>query len=178
MSRTLIASFAGTALLAGCGAPVSNAPEAEGEIASAEPPESLPEPIAAMISEEFSELGTFNLSTGVADLDGDGTDEWLVYVAGPMICGSGGCPLRVFKDGDGGPSPIGSLSVTQLPVGVFASETDGWRDLAVSVGGGGIEYSLAKVPWTGEAYASNPTVAPAEPSEEEFTTVISMSEFE
>ena len=97
------------------------------------------------------------------DLDGDGKDEILAYVGGSLMCGTGGCNLVVLKRDGEGYRQVGDLSVVQLPVGVLPSKTDGWRDLAVSVSGGGRPGGLMRVPFDGKAYASNPTVGPAEP---------------
>ncbi|HKT86609.1 MAG TPA: hypothetical protein VJQ77_11065 [Novosphingobium sp.] len=100
-----------------------------------------------------------------ADLDGDGKNEVLAYVGGPLMCGTGGCNLVVLKrDGDGF-RQVGDLSVVQLPVGVLPTKTNGWRDLAVTVSGGGKPGGLMRVPFDGTSYASNPTVSPAEPVE-------------
>lgn len=97
------------------------------------------------------------------DLDGDGTDEVLAYVGGSLMCGTGGCNLVVLKRDGEGYRQVGDLSVVQLPVGVLATKTNGWRDLAVSVSGGGRPGGVMRVPFDGKAYASNPTVSPAEP---------------
>ena len=183
VNRHLIFVLAAPLSLAACETEPAASPDAE-EDAQAEQVEDvaevemvLPDAIMAMLTEEFSDFGNFSYRAGNADLNGDGQDEWLAFVTGPGVCGSGGCPLRIFDESGEAPRLIGSISVTQMPIGLFDSETDGWRDLAVTVGGGGIEYSLARVPWDGEAYASNPTVAPATPSEDEFTTVIALPEF-
>ncbi|WP_207093402.1 hypothetical protein [Novosphingobium sp. PY1] len=98
-----------------------------------------------------------------ADLDGDGVDEVLAYVGGPMMCGTGGCNLVVLKRDGEGYRQVGDLSVVQLPVGVLSSKTNGWKDLAVSVSGGGRPGGIMRVPFDGKAYARNPTVSPAEP---------------
>lgn len=98
-----------------------------------------------------------------ADLDGDGTNEVLAYVGGPLMCGTGGCNLVVLKRDGEGFRQVGDLSVVQLPVGVLPTKTNGWRDLAVTVSGGGSPGGLMRVPFEGASYASNPTTSPAEP---------------
>jgi len=96
------------------------------------------------------------------DLNGDGRPEALVYVSGPGWCGSGGCNLRILEQGRAGFRPRGSLTVTRPPIGVLDTRTRGWRDLAVSVGGGGINPGyVAAVPFNGSRYAGNPTTRPA-----------------
>ena len=126
------------------------------------------DPVAGWLAGHFSQdvngdTGQLLYASARADLDGDGTDEVLAYVGGPMMCGTGGCNLVVLKrDGDGY-REVGELSVVQLPVGVLKSKTNGWRDLAVSVSGGGRPADIMRVPFDGKAYASNPTTSPAEP---------------
>ena len=126
------------------------------------------DPVKTWIADHFAkDLGGDTSSLLYAraqyDLDGDGTKETLAYVGGPMLCGSGGCDLLVLKDVEGEITKVGELSVVQLPVGVLESSTNGWRDLAVSVSGGGRPGGIMRVPFDGAAYASNPTVSPAEP---------------
>lgn len=40
--------------------------------------------------------GALTYAQASVDLNGDGTDEVLAYVMGPMVCGSGGCNLYVL----------------------------------------------------------------------------------
>lgn len=119
--------------------------------------------LMAWAAEEFGEDGFAQMKYAAFDLNGDGSDELLAYFIGPTICGSGGCNLYVFGQNDGALVERGRLTVTKLPVGVAEGNEGGWRDLVVTVGGGGIEGGLRNVPWTGEAYHSNPTVPPALP---------------
>lgn len=97
------------------------------------------------------------------DLDGDGRREAVVMVAGPMVCGTGGCPVYVFKESADGYGLVARISVSQPPVRVSARSSNGWRDLVVGVGGGGIRAGNAELRFDGKTYASNPTVPPAVP---------------
>src|SRR5690606_18085784 len=72
------------------------------------------------------------------DLDGDGAPEELVYLAGPGRCGSGGCNLLVLKRQGDDFETIVNTTVTRLPVGVLDTDSNGWRDIWVTVGGGGL----------------------------------------
>ncbi|WP_271438437.1 hypothetical protein [Pontixanthobacter luteolus] len=117
--------------------------------------------VEAFLRSEYPDTATVLYSYGRADLDGVGDDEYLVYAGGPMMCGSGGCNLLVLKTADDGFTKIGSLTVSQLPVGVLSTSTNGMKDLGVSVYGGGQEPGIMKVPFDGAKYASNPTVEPA-----------------
>jgi len=97
------------------------------------------------------------------DLDSDGKAEVVAYVAGPMVCGTGGCPLFVFRQGPEAHELVARISVVQVPVRVSSQSTNGWRDLVVAVAGGGIPAGNAVLRFDGTTYASNPTVPPAEP---------------
>lgn len=104
-------------------------------------------------------------SSAAIDLNGDGRKEVLVYVDGPPFCGSGGCQLYVLRTKPNGFDVFGELTLTRTPIRVLKSRTNGWRDLAVWVQGGGIQPGYeALVPFDGSAYASNPTVGPARPA--------------
>ena len=97
-----------------------------------------------------------------ADLDGDGTPEAITYVAGPMICGTGGCPLYVFASGPQGYRLVSRLSVVRPPVRLSPRSSQGWRNLVVGVGGGGLAAGHAELKFDGKIYPANPTVPPAE----------------
>ena len=105
--------------------------------------------------------GALMLRTGRVDLDGDGVDEVLAYAGGPMRCGTGGCTLLVLRAQGKTFSKLGAISSAQLPIGVLATTTNGRRDLAVTVYGGGLRKAIMAVPFDGVAYAANATVAPA-----------------
>ena len=174
--------IAATALLAACGGadPAADDRMAAEETTTADAavvaPESPDEELRAWIranyAEDAGEDGTLLYRSGEVDLDGDGTDEILAYVGGPALCGTGGCGLVVLQHTDEGLDAIGDIGPSQLPVGVYDSETFGWKDLAVSIYGGGGASGVAKVPFGENAYADNPTVAPAALSEEAYETVI------
>jgi len=170
--------FAPLLALVACDEQSADAPEAEKKSTDSVPSlgpqlaSGPPMPFADWLVEEIGS-GDLAFFEGEYDLDGDGTPEILAYLTGPMHCGSGGCDLLVLKSEGSGYRKVGDLSVAQLPVGVFPESTGGWRDLAVNVRGGGIESAVMRVPFDGEAYASNPTVAPAEPSDEPYDLVLS-----
>jgi hypothetical protein len=97
------------------------------------------------------------------DLDGDGTQEALLYLQGPAWCGSGGCTLRVLQRHGKAWNVRASISVARLPVSVLPETSHGWHDLAVRVQGGGIAAPRASLlRYDGTRYPGNPTTAPAE----------------
>jgi hypothetical protein len=122
--------------------------------------------------------GALTYAHASVDLNGDGTDEVLAYVMGPMVCGSGGCNLYVLAPdgGNGGEGwrVVTRTSVTQTPIGVLPTSTNGWRDLAVSIGGGGADAGWVRLTYDGRTYPTNPTAPPATPldSAPDVTTLI------
>jgi hypothetical protein len=98
----------------------------------------------------------------VADLNGDGTPEAIAYVAGPMVCGTGGCPLLVFTPAADGYRLVSRITVVNPPVRLAPRSSQGWRNLVVGVGGGGMAAGNAELEFDGTGYPTNPTVPPAE----------------
>lgn len=111
------------------------------------------------------------------DLNGDGRPEVVAYVAGPMVCGTGGCPVFIFTPAEEGYRLVGSLSVVQPPVRVSTASSNGWRDLVVGIGGGGVAAGNAVLKFDGTSYPTNPTVAPAEPVRSLDGTEVLIAEF-
>ena len=97
------------------------------------------------------------------DLNGDGTLEVITYVAGPVVCGTGGCPVFVFAAGPEGYRLVSRVSVVQPPVRLSPRRSQGWRNLVVGIGGGGVAAGNAELKFDGKTYPANPTVSPAEP---------------
>ena len=98
------------------------------------------------------------------DLNGDGRPEHVVHVAGPMVCGTGGCDTFVFTQEGSGLRLVSRTSVTRPPIVVASTTTQRWRDLVVRVSGGGIIPGYdALLRFDGRTYPANPTVPPAEP---------------
>jgi hypothetical protein len=102
---------------------------------------------------------------GRADLDGDGSAETVALIAGPMVCGTGGCSVMIFAgDAVSGYVQIGRLSVVQGPIWVSPRSSHGWRNLVVGIGGGGSPAGRAELMHDGSGYPANPTVPPAQPA--------------
>lgn len=152
--------------------------EATPDSTTAAPPATSPASsrLARWVKQAYPDMGPLMMRSGRFDLDGDGTDETLVYVGGPMLCGTGGCNLVVLKDDGAAYEKIGDISVAQLPVGVLETRTNGMRDLAVTVYGGGIPRAIMKVPFDGASYAGNPTVPPATKMDNLGTEIIAEGE--
>ncbi len=113
---------------------------------------------------------------GLADLDGDGIEELFAYVGGFGMCGTGGCPLVVLRQSEDGLEEVLQTSVTQLPVGVLDTTTNGMRDIWVTTYGGGAPKTLSRLAFDGETYPSNPTGTDVETVEIPGTVVITEGE--
>lgn len=118
----------------------------------------LPDAVAAQIRRAHEGLEVRTLHRRV-DLDGDDRPEWVVYLVGPMVCGTGGCPLWVFTPQGEGWRRVGALSVVKTPVRALPASGPGhWRDLVVHVGGGGARSAEMALAFDGRRYPANPTV--------------------
>ena len=105
------------------------------------------------------DVGPAKVAIAHADLDGDGTDEAIVYLLGQYWCGSGGCNAYVLQaEGDSWAIRM-ETSVTQTPIGVLDTVTNGWRDIFVTVGGGGSPGGMVAMSFDGTMYPANPTTA-------------------
>ncbi len=96
------------------------------------------------------------------DLNGDGTDETIVYVIGQSWCGSGGCPMLILARKGSSYKVMTRVSIVQTPISVLTSVSHDWRDLGVWVRGGSVEPGYeAKLAFDGRTYPRNPSVPPA-----------------
>lgn len=101
------------------------------------------------------------LRTEWADLNGDGTDDALVYVESESWCGSGGCTVVVFEAITdsvevaelGAFRPAAEISLMHGPVVVAETQTEGWADLLVQSETG----STMRLCFTGETYPMSPS---------------------
>jgi hypothetical protein len=109
-------------------------------------------------------LGVASYKRADADLNDDGRSEAFVYVTDRSYCGSGGCTLFVLSRHRRSYRIVLRSTLTQLPIRLLSTSTHGWRDIAVTVAGGGVTRPhLAHLRFNGRRYPSNPTVSPAIP---------------
>jgi uncharacterized protein YecT (DUF1311 family) len=90
----------------------------------------------------------------------DMSENVLAYVTGDAYCGSGGCTaLLLERDG---PSfrIVNRFLIARLPVRVLASTSNGWHDISVGVGGGGMSHHRVILKYNGKKYPGNPSMAP------------------
>ncbi|KTF67514.1 hypothetical protein ACNFJ7_05525 [Sphingomonas sp. HT-1] len=92
---------------------------------------------------------------------GRGQPDVIAYVAGPRICGSGGCNAYVFeREGRAGYRPLGTIVPARLPIHVLETRHGGRQDLGVAVNGGGVRVGyVGALPFNGRRYAGNPTLS-------------------
>ncbi|HSN71466.1 MAG TPA: hypothetical protein VLT59_08145 [Steroidobacteraceae bacterium] len=112
------------------------------------------------------------------DLNEDGRKDFIALVAGPMVCGTGGCPVIVLTPQGSEYRVVSRLSVVQPPVRLSPRSTNGWRNLIVGIGGGGLPAGHAELRFDGASYPLNPTVAPAERTQDLAGSEILIPEFE
>ena len=96
------------------------------------------------------------------DLRDDGTQAAIVYLIGPRWCGSGGCSCLILVPEGESYKVITKTTVTELPIRVLSTKTNGWHDLGVWVKGGPHPGFEAKLKFNGKKYPSNPSVPPAQ----------------
>lgn len=86
------------------------------------------------------------------DLNGDQSDEYFVTPIGNYFCGTGGCSAFII---DQKGNLVSSFSVTDFPVHIAESSTNGWKDLIILSNG---KNHLIKM--KNGKYPSNPSVEP------------------
>jgi hypothetical protein len=166
-ARLVITAF--TLLLAACAgeAPLETSARAKPSSASAAGPAAPPADaqLAAAIRKALGGDWEARYFDAAVDLQGDGRQEAVVMVAGPMVCGTGGCPVMVFAPAPGGYRLVTQISVAHPPVQVAPRRAHGWRNLIVRVYGGGVMKAYdAELAFDGSSYPTNPTVPPALPA--------------
>ena len=111
--------------------------------------------LVAALSEEYSgdDYGDFRYFLKWFDLNGDGEPEAIVYVVGPRVCGTGGCPTHIFVRREGGYKPVSTIVLTRPLIIASQRRAHGWRNLIVFVSGGGILHGYyVELPFDGSTY--------------------------
>jgi len=93
------------------------------------------DPVGAFVQRTF---GTTTYKRADTDLNGDGRKETLVYLMDPDWCGSGGCSLVILSHRQDGYRVLLRSTITRLPIMLLATNSHGWRDIGVTIHGGGI----------------------------------------
>lgn len=118
-----------------------------------------PPPWAAYARDQ---MGVSNYKSTWTDLNGDGADEIILYATDRSWCGSGGCTLFILAEEGSSYRVVSKTTITELPIRLLNSSTNGWRDLSVAVQGGGVEEARdVRLVFDGNSYPGNPTMPPA-----------------
>ncbi len=105
---------------------------------------------------------TAQYSAVFVDLNGDGTQEVIIFVSGRHWCGSGGCLTLILAPNDSSYRVVTRITITRPPIRVLTTKSNGWRNISVWVGGGGIVPGYeAELPFDGKTYPSNPSMPSA-----------------
>lgn len=127
----------------------------------AQPAESLHAFLANQFADIRADFPDSTYVAGFADLNGDGRDEALVSLHSGFFCGSGGCALYIYTPAGDSWRQIDELTIVSAPVRLLATRSHGWRDLAVSVRGGGMDMPReVRIGFDGRSYSGNPSLAP------------------
>jgi len=117
----------------------------------------LPTEVTRAIRQSYGD-GEIRIFDREADLNGDGRPEIVVYLVGPMVCGTGGCNLLVFTPTGAGYRRVADISVTRPPIRASSATSSGWRNLVVHISGGGVASADVELAFDGRSYPQNPTV--------------------
>lgn len=115
--------------------------------------------VRAYLKSHLRETETTRVNIGFADLNGDGSDEAVVFLLGSYWCGSGGCNALVLTPEGDSWEEVGNTTVSSLPIGMLDSKTNGWNDLGVSFSSAA-EAGIGQMKFKGDAYPRNPSTAP------------------
>lgn len=79
----------------------------------------------------------YQFKYALVDLDGDGIQDAIVYLTDNQSCGTGGCPMRIFKGTKSGFRYISGTLRVLLPIQVLTSISHDWKSLAIGLRSGG-----------------------------------------
>lgn len=150
-------TIAACVLMAGCAPETPPSPQAPPD-AAAQSPVTLPDTALAALRElvgDGSPQTRYFAST--VDLNQDGRDEIVAYIAGPGVCGTGGCNTVVLTPEGEGYRIVGEILISNPPIRAADSSSNGWRDLVVEVSGGGGPSGSVLLRFDGEQYPGDPS---------------------
>ena len=149
------------ALLAGCAATLPAPPPVVPATTDFEtaPATRVPAPIGRALRNALGPEAEARAFIAAADLDRDGEREYVAYVAGPDLCGTGGCSLFVLDERDGLWRTIALVTVVRVPVQLGPDDDAAWHPLLARVGGGGMQSATVALRWSDAGYPGNATTA-------------------
>ena len=116
--------------------------------------------VKAWLLSETAGYGALDYALAWIDLNGDRQAEAIVYLAGPSLCGTGGCTMYVLERQRSDFLIRARTTVTKPPISVLETRSHGWRDLAVNVRCLETTCPQARLRFDGSRYPSNPTTTP------------------
>lgn len=171
----VIAALSIVGTLTACGTPDTAEPKTEStetaaggmaatEVAATSPARAeAEEAIRIFLLKEYPDAGKIMYALAWRDLNADGAEEAVVYLAGPYFCGTGGCSLLILTQAGPMWSKAGYVSTSRTPVTVLDSQSSGWNDLTVHIAGGGGPSGTVVLKYDGKAYPGNASIEPAAP---------------
>ncbi|PAX52091.1 hypothetical protein [Brunnivagina elsteri] len=90
------------------------------------------------------------------DLNSDRNPEIIAYVVSKHVCGKSGCPTMIFQKTAQGYKLISQTLVTNQPIIVTNTKTNGWQDIIFSTSGGGAKPNYWLVKFDGVRYPESP----------------------
>lgn len=121
--------------------------------------------IQFMQAEKVPTDGEQTFLADFVDLNGDSTPDAILILTGSYWCGTGGCTMLVFEGEDKTFRFVSRSTPVRPPVTVSETKTNGWRDLVLTVSGGGMPAKTVALKFDGKKYPLNPSVQTALPAE-------------
>ncbi len=112
---------------------------------------------AAIIKIESSPGGlkldeNFTYASKYVDLNGDGRDEIIVWIPEDNMGGTSGYPILVLSKTAKGYRKLMDIDQGWTPVIALHSTQNGWRNIAIQIGGGGAEWQYLIYKFNGKTY--------------------------
>lgn len=90
------------------------------------------------------------------DLNNDGKKEIVVWIPNSDLGGTSGYPIIIFSETKNGFQKLWDEQAW-TPIIALSSKTNGWRDVAFQIAGGGIEPHYEILQYNEKSYKSNKT---------------------
>lgn len=102
--------------------------------------------------ERFREAGQAKVGLALKDLNGDGKQEVIAILAGPVTCGARDCEVVILAPTDRGYRTVFDGFASSIALGAKAK--DGWRDVITNLATDRDNVRSGVIwTWTGERYA-------------------------
>ncbi len=115
-------------------------------------------------SAPFKPIAPTEYRAELVDLNADGTKEALALMLGRYWGGTGGQTMFILKGNPKGFDFVSQMTCVRAPMAgsvcVTETKSNGWRDIAVRVSGGGAQQKYAAMKFNGRKYPLNPTAMP------------------